>query len=207
MSLAQTLFQFQGDVAQCDSLISTAHRLDGNGMYLLVEIDRRQITVAAFLNMFIAWESFVEGTLSKVLAGRATTNGSGPKKYVRAPSVSAALDIIIGTQRYFDYANHENLKKIVNMYLINGYPFEPHLSAIYDDLSSLRTMRNASAHISSTTQTKLETLALKLFGSPRPGIALYQLLMAPDPQSPAGATIFAGYRDKLLVTAGLISQG
>lgn len=46
----------------------------------------------------------------------------------------------------------------------------------------LRTMRNASAHISSTTQTALESLAQRIFRTPRPGIVLYDLLMAADPK-------------------------
>ena len=58
--------------------------------------------------------------------------------------------------RYFDFANHEYVKKIVRMYFDKGYPYEPHLSAITVDLSDLRIMRNASAHISSSTQVTLE---------------------------------------------------
>jgi hypothetical protein len=93
------------------------------------------------------------------------------------------------------------------MYFHHGYPYEPHLSAIFADLSDLRTMRNASAHISSTTQTALESLALRLFSKPLPGIGLYEMLTMSDPRSTSGETVFVTYKTKLIVTAELIAQG
>jgi len=74
--------------------------------------------------------------------------------------------LVIGVQRYFDYGNHDYVRRMVNMYFENGYPYEPHLSAVSSDLADLRTMRNASAHITSTTQTVLESLALRIFSRP-----------------------------------------
>ncbi len=93
------------------------------------------------------------------------------------------------------------------MYFHQGYPYEPHLSAIFADLSDLRTMRNASAHISSTTQTALESLALRIFSQPLPRIGLYEMLTMNDPRSTAGETVFVTYKTKLIVTAELIAQG
>jgi hypothetical protein len=77
---------------------------------------------------------------------------------------------VIGTARYFNYANHNHFRKIVNLYFDAGYPYEPHLSAIISDLDDLKTMRNASAHISSTTQNALEGLARRVFAQPQPGL-------------------------------------
>jgi hypothetical protein len=83
----------------------------------------------------------------------------------------------------------------------------PHVSAIFSELNDLRTMRNASAHISSTTQSALEALAARIFGAPRPGITLYQLLMAIDPASATNDTVLVSYRKKLDVAAELITNG
>ena len=100
--------------------------------------------------------------------------------------------------RYFDFANHEYVKKIVRMYFDKGYPYEPHLSAITVDLSDLRIMRNASAHISSSTQVTLEGLALRIFQQPVPGITLYQMLTMLHPNAGIGQTVFSVYKDKLI---------
>ena len=59
MSLNAVLAKFNGDITQCDSLITTTYTTDSTGNYLFSFPDRQQITVAAFLNLFIAWESFL----------------------------------------------------------------------------------------------------------------------------------------------------
>ena len=115
--------------------------------------------------------------------------------------------MLIGTNRYFDYANHELVRRVVLLYFQNGYPFEPNLSAIHSDLADLRTMRNSSAHISSSTQIVLDGLAQRIFGVPRPSISLYSVLTTLDPRSATGNTVLAEVRDKLLATAQLIANG
>jgi len=208
MALVQILTDFKSSVAQCDNLIANAHRTDAAGAPLLPVIDQRQITVAAFLNFFIAWESFLEATLADVMTGAVPTSGNIPVKFVAPPTIGAANEMIIGVMRYFDYANHSNVRKIVRMYFQTGYPFEPHMGAIFSDLDDLRTMRNASAHISTPTQAALEALATRIFGQPRPGITLYQLITAIDPRSgQAREPVFITYKNKLRVTAELIAAG
>ena len=207
MSLSQILHEFKGSIAQCDSLITNAHKTDATGAPLLPTLDQQQITVAAFLNMFIAWETFLESSLMELMTGSPTVSGRTPNRYVRPPNAAASGELIAWMGKYFDYGNHQNTIKAVGMYFENGYPYEPHLSAIYSDLSDLRTMRNASAHISSSTQTALESLAVRIVGNPQPGISLYQLLTMIDPRSTARGTIFLTYRDKLAVAAELIAQG
>lgn len=208
MALGQILLDFKNSVAQCDNLIADAHRTDGaGGPFLFPELDRQQITVAAFLNLFIGWETFVESSLSELMTGGLTTSGTVPVRYVSPPNAAAARELVIGVARYFDYGNHDYVRKIVGMFFQNGYPFEPHLSGVVADLSDLRTMRNASAHITSTTQTALESLALRIFGQPKTGISLYDLLTTVDPRSATNETVFLAYKNKLVVTAELISIG
>lgn len=112
------------------------------------------------------------------------------------------------TQRYFDFGNHDNIRTIVAMYFRDGYPYEPHLSSILADLSDLKTVRNACAHATPNTQRGLETLALRILGQPMPGINVHRLLTMVDPRpSSKGGTVFVTYKNKLLVTAELISNG
>jgi hypothetical protein len=93
------------------------------------------------------------------------------------------------------------------MYFMNGYPYEPNLSAINAELADLRTMRNSSAHITSTTQTALESLAQRIFSSPYPGIDLYTILTSIDPNSATGDTVYSKYRTILVIAADLIAHG
>jgi hypothetical protein len=205
--IAQALTDFRASVAQCDSLIANAHTADWAGTAIFSAIDRQQITVAAFLNLFMAWESYLETTLGDFMTGAATLNGGVPIRHVMPPDLATARGIVVGTMRFFDYANHHFVIKMINIYFHNGYPYEPHLSSVFSDLEDLRAMRNASAHISSTTQTALEGLAMRIFGAPRPGIGLYDLLTSTDPRPPGGNTVFVTFKNKLLVTADLIANG
>jgi hypothetical protein len=205
--LILVLAEFKVCISQCESLIVSAHRTDANGSSLFALLDQQQITIAAFLNLFIAWEKFLETSLTNLMIGEATLSGTPPVRYVSPQTLDAAREMVIGVMRYFDYANHDNMRKMVKLYFERGYPYEPHLSAILSDLADLRTMRNASAHITSTTQTPLESLAMRISGRPMPGIDLYQLLTMIDPQSATGGTVFETYKNKLIVTAELIAQG
>lgn len=207
MPIAQALFELNTDATQCDSLIARAHVLDANGTFIFPSLDRQQITVAAFLNLFIAWEGFLEKCLLNFLTGVVPISGSVPVKYASPSTISSAGEMVKGTLRYFDYANHENFRKIAKIYLQNGYPFEPHISAVFADLNDIKVMRNASAHISSSTQTSLEAIANRIFGQPKPGIKLYDFLVSTHPGSQAQATVYEHYKTKLLAAAQLIANG
>jgi hypothetical protein len=207
MPIAQSLATFQAEVAQCDSLIISAHQTDAVGNVLFSQRDREQITVAAFLNLFIAWEGFVEAAMTDFMMGDATTNGNQPVRLVTPTTREHAVKMVIHIGRYFDYANHDNVRKIANLYFDTGYPFEVPIKSIIAELSELKTMRNACAHISSSTQTALEALATRIMGQPQPNITIYQLLTMLKPHGQGNITIFASYRDVLLIAANLIAVG
>ena len=127
MSLAQVLADFKANVAQCENLIVNAHRVDPAGVSFLPAIDQSQITKAAFLNLFIAWETFLEASFAELMTGSATLNGLQPVKYVSPISLVAARDLVIGHNRYFDYGQHQNVLKIAGLYFQGGHPYEKHL--------------------------------------------------------------------------------
>ena len=207
MLLVNVLADFKTAVAQCESLIANAHKEDANGVAFFPEIDQRQITIAAFLNIFIAWETFIKSSLISLMIGEQTLSGVLPVKHVSPPNEDIARQIIIGSMRFFDYGDHMRVKAITNIYFDGGYPYEPHVTAILTDLSDIRTMRNSCAHITSTTQRSLEALAMRIFSHPMPNIDLYRMLTAIDPRSPNGDTVLVTYREKLVVAAELIVQG
>jgi hypothetical protein len=207
LPVAAALVAFEADVSQCERLIANAHGSDTAGAPILPELDRKQITVAAFLNFFIAWERFLEEMVAVLLVGNPTRSGSQPVKYANPPDVQRAKAILVGANRYFDYGNQEIFRKVVRLYFDGGVPFEPHLTGITQDLADMRTIRNSCAHITSTTQTALDALAGRLLGNPQLNIEAYSLITALDPNGPSGQTIFIMYKDRLLVAAQLIADG
>lgn len=207
MPLTAALAKFIADTTQFENLVSTAHHRDQAGAYLFSLADRSLITKAAFLNVFIAWESFLEEAFAQFMIGSPTINGVHPTKYIAPLTTDAAKSMIIGNNKYFDYANIDFVRKLARLYFQNGYPFEPHLSASQSDISDMRTMRNASAHMSSTSLRAFESLVQRILSLPTPGIDLYQLLIKSDPNSATGSTIFSTYKNKLSVAAELIARG
>jgi len=207
MPIVQSLGAFQASVAQCDSLIANAHTVAAGGAFHFTQRDREQITVAAFLNMFIAWEEFVEASIGDFMMGESTIGGNKPVRYVTPPTRVHSGKMIVHIGRYFDYANHENVKKLANLYFETGYPFDTPINSLTQELSDLKIMRNACAHMSSTTKAALEGLGLRIFGSPQAGITVYQMLTANDPRTNPTVTVYASYRDKLLVAAELVAKG
>ena len=82
MAISQSLADFQASLAQCDTLIANAHKVDAAGANLFPPTDREQITVAAFLNLFIAWEEFIEASVTDFMMGDAALGGTNPVRYV-----------------------------------------------------------------------------------------------------------------------------
>ena len=192
---------------QCDNLIASAHRTDGAGAPLFQLRDREQITVAAFLNMFIAWEGFLESATLNLMAGESTISGRLPTRRVLPATISDAAAMIKGVMQRFDYSNHQNVRTIVNMYFEQGFPYEPCLSAMYEDLSDMKTIRNSCAHITATTQVPLATLGTKIAGQPIPNLTVYKLLTMTDSRPHSGGTVFESYKSKLMAAAQLIATG
>ena len=141
MPLAQALAEFQTAVTQCDSLITNAHKTDASGAALFPVIDREQITSAAFLNMFIAWEEFLEKSILNLMTGQPTIKGNLPVKYVSPKTVEDAHNMLKGTSRHFDYANHSNVRMMARLYFDQGIPYESPLASIDQDLQDLKTIR------------------------------------------------------------------
>ena len=205
MPLPKILSNFKNKIQQCDSLIANAHKIDKEGNPILPKIDQSQITVAAFLNMFLAWEEYLESSLIEFMTGSLTTSGKQPKRYVFPGDGEKAHSIVRGMNKYFDYSNHQFVIKTVKLFFENGYPYEPHLSAIHSELDDLKTMRNASAHTARYTQQALDALATRIMQSPHSGIMLYDLLIKVIPNS--HETVLLNHRDKLLITASKIAIG
>jgi hypothetical protein len=207
--LAVVLQTFQDAVTQCDSLVKNAHGLHPTtNQPLLPQIDREQITVGAFLNMFIAWETFLESAFAEYMTGQPTINGAPPiVKYVSPLTTADASAMLIAGQRFFDYSNHDRVRAVAQLFFQNGYPFEPGIAGAFTDLSDMKTMRNASAHISTSTQRSLESLAQRIFTTPQPSIKLYDLLTTVHPVSTMGETVFLIYKQRLEAAAALIATG
>lgn len=168
---------------------------------------RELMIESAFLKMFIYWEEFLEKTFHCYLNGNTHLQGSLPIIYVSPLDDEHAAKILIGTQKYVDWANHEIVKKLATLYLENGSPYVTVLDSIRSDLSDLKNIRNSTAHISTTTTAAFNAVKSRTLGniSNSVNLSTCDFLMHLSPTDNT-KTILQSYQDKLLAAAFNISS-
>ncbi|MFK5951404.1 MAG: hypothetical protein QM500_21830 [Methylococcales bacterium] len=200
MSLADTLSVFRAGIVHTNNLISMAYEQDTTGNDIF-DADKKEFVISsAFLKMFIYWESFVEDSFSKYLTGELSTDGTGVMCFVSPNDREHALKILIGTQKYVDWANHDIVRRLANLYLENGDPFASNLASISRELSDLKTVRNAAAHLSSTTQHQLDALSTRVLGRPISNTDVAAFMMQLHPLD-SSKTVLQYYQNLLDITA------
>lgn len=181
MSLVDTLKEFRTGIAQTNDYVSMAYEQDQNGNYIFDDNKKEFVISSAFLRMFIFWESFIEDAFAKYLIGTASIGGINANRFVSPLDRNHALSILIGTQKYVDWANHEIVRRLANLYLKNGDPLTTNIASISTDLADLKTVRNAAAHLSSTTQRQLDSLATRVLGKTVNNITIADFVMQLHP--------------------------
>lgn len=136
--------------------------------------------------------------------GELSTTGVAITSYLRAPTFEHANLAVIGTQKYVDWGNPDIVMRLASLYFPAGAPYKQALSTVVSDLYDLRAVRNAAAHLSTTTSTQLDSVALRRLGHPVQGITVYTLVTGPDVTG-GGVTVLDYYHSMLTGAAALIA--
>ncbi len=200
MPLSNSIAEFRSGVSQINAIIQKACDSDSSGNDIFDDSQKEFIISSAFLKMFIYWESFVEESFASYLIGEVSTNGTAVTTHVTPADKDHALKMLIGTQKYVDWANHEIVRRLANLYLENGEPFSSNISSIARDLSDLKTVRNAAAHLSSTTQHQLDALASRVLGHTVSNATVANFILRLHPDD-ATKTILQKYQELLDLAA------
>jgi hypothetical protein len=205
MLLGDRLNEYRDAVQEAKNLIITAHVTDAAGVALWQPAETRIITVAAFLRFYVAWEVFLEGTVNDYMTGQPTASGTPIHRYATPLNQEHASKMVIGTQKYFDFTNPDYIRTMCKLYFNGGEPFDSVISSIRGDLFDLKTIRNAAAHIASTTSIPLDALASRKLLRPQVNVNVYDFILAIDPTSRHGETILDVYSNQLDAAAHLIA--
>lgn len=206
--MRDVLYTLRWNFYEANKIINFAFSQDTGGNVICDEIVRSFITDNAFLKIFIAWEGFLETAFIKYLMGEPSISGLTFTRYASPTSIEHAQKILIGTQKYVDWSNPEIVRKISKLYFENGDPFHTIISSIQNAIFDLKTIRNAAAHISSTTQSNLDALATRTLARPVSNIKVSDLLFAVDPNDPNGVnTVLDSYLAVLELAAENIASG
>ena len=198
--------QFDSSISDARTIITMAHATDPSGAFLWHTAARTQIVEGAFLKAFTSWESLLEASFVDFLMGSPSAIGTLPTRYASPLTKDHANKMIMGNLRYFPWAQPDAVKKVAKNFFPNGDPYETVLSSLQSDLIDMKTIRNATAHVSSTTAPALDALSSRKLKTVVVGFTPSQLLLAVDPSSTTGDTIVNYYFGQLQTAAHMITH-
>ena len=205
MSVDDCLQRFRDNLLKVNGYIAIAYESNADGTERCSNDEKEFIVSSAFLKMFIGWEEYLESVFIKFLTGEPTITGEVIPRYATPIDTAHAHKIIIGTQKYVDWANHEIVMRLSKLFFEDGEPISTSIASIARDISDLRVIRNAAAHISTTTQHKLDAVASRKFGSTIANIGVAEFVTSVSPDDPA-KTILQTYQLILDITAENIAN-
>lgn len=205
MSVNDCLERYRKSVAEAESFISIAYTQEASGAYIHPELFRSFNVESAVVKFQISWESFLESIFACFLCGDSDLRGNVVTRSVYARDRGHASQLLIGTNKYFDWSNPDIVIKMSKLYLSDNNPFSCTLSSIHSDLLDLKIIRNSAAHLSITTQDKLDGLASRLMGTRKVNCRVSDVILFVDPIQ--GKSLWNIYKDKLDVAAENIAMG
>lgn len=193
MPISAALSLFRSEVATFQSHVTKAFTPNASGAYLLTQQERSFVVDSAFLRIFIAWEGFLESVFIYYLLGNPSSAGTLAVRHATPATEQHARDMLIGTQKYVDWANPEIVRKLAKLYFYNGEPIEPVISAIQGDLFDIKTVRNAAAHLTSLTRKQLDALASRKLRRTCTMISVSDFILSADPAHSTGGSVLDNY--------------
>lgn len=172
----------------------------------LISVARRDaMTELAFLRAFLAWESFLEQSFMLYILGRKSPGAAPPRRYAFPPSLAHANQWVIPEGRsYATWTNAAHVSARAERFFQGGRPFTTTLRANRNTLEEARTLRNAIAHASSSTQQKFENLVRQKLRTLPPNCTAGSFLVTTVPRSLPPWSFFEFYTDRLTNYATLL---
>ena len=205
MSTSDVLKHYRQSVADARKYAADAFLQTPQGTYVYDEPHRDFIVNAAILKFFIAWETYLEAIFKCFILKEKTTEGTYVHTNVIARDELHAGELLIGINRYFDWANQEYVCQLSQLYLDKNNPINSAVKQILIELKDLRTIRNAAAHMTQTTRNSIEGLAQRLTGYMQVGITPSKLIFMQE--STTKTPYWDYYQQKLDVAAENIAKG
>jgi hypothetical protein len=168
--------------------------LSKHTIYLIMEL--------AFLQMFLAWEDFLEESFVRYMCGGKTASGYRPNLYVSPSCLDHAYDILRGQRAFIEWSNAGEVLRRARLFFKDGKPYDPAIAGALQELEEMRIFRNGIAHRSATANEQFENLARRLLGYHPRGLVPGFLLASVH--SASGQTFLHRYSDIIKTIAAQI---
>lgn len=163
---------------------------------------REIITEAAFLNSFMAWETFLEESFVAYLLGNRPPTGPPPVRHVAPHTRSIALGIL--NSEGMDYLKWTVPNKIITRaesFFDGGGYYSPTLRSQESILREISTLRNAIAHAQTSARDKFERVVRHRLSHLPPDMTVGKFLATRVPGSSPPETFFSEYIGKIRYAA------
>ena len=206
MPITLALQEFQASTGQANAIIAAAYRVDPASNFFFTATEQAVLVESAFLRLFVAWEAFLESTFVNYMLGTQSLQGNVLQRYVSPRNVDHAHSMVVGGMRYADWSTPDVVRKLAKLFFDGGEPYETVLAQIHADLLDLKTVRNAAAHLSSTTSTQLDSVASRVLATPVVGMTVARFVLHRNPRSATGESMMQTYSATLHAAADLIAH-
>lgn len=196
------LDDFKKRMLVSSSYVQGAHRTKRDGKYLRSKAERQALTEYAFLKAFVAWEYFLERSMLRYSLGDLSCNGRVAARRLSPQNEIHAYEIIKGKGSFVEWGQTDTIRGIAKILFVNGEPFETPLTSISRELQETKIVRNSITHITTTTQKKIDDLALQRIGFRTSNITPYQFMMSAS----SSGLLFSEYILKLDIAADMIAN-
>lgn len=113
-----------------------------------------------FIQIFLAWENFLENSFILYLNAKADLQGRVYVRYGTPKDNEHAYNMIKGTKNYPDWTNLNDVKYLAKIYFENGGPFSilENMPVEFDDIKNIR---NRISHNSEKSTKAFERVLIK----------------------------------------------
>ena len=206
MSIAQVFTELQGVIAQVNSIVASAYRVDLTGQFFFTATEQGVLVDSAVLRLFVGWETFLEETFVSYMTGNPSVAGNVLTRYVSPLDQNHARRMAVGSRRWVDWSTPDTVRTLAGLFFEDGEPYETVFAQISGELQDLKTVRNAAAHLASSTSAALDALATRRLNRPTVGTTAAKYVQAADPQSATGQSMLQTYEGMLGTAAHLIAN-
>lgn len=145
-----------------------------------------------FMQIFLAWENFLENSFILYLYGCPDLQGNAYVRYGIPKDRQHAYNMVKGTKNYPDWTNINDVKYLAKTYFENGGPYSI-IENIPIEFEDIKVIRNRISHISEKSTKAFERLLAKtIVQSTNIDISDFLMMFKDDNQ-----TYFSYYMDFL----------
>lgn len=193
---------FQNAIQQCNkSILLVQHtneffnsNISSNGVVYSSDLHFCVID-GAFLELFRAFEQFLEQSFICYMLGQTGINGNSFVKYVSPQDEEQAINMLKGINRHTDFTNRDTIVKLANNFFENGGTYI-YLNSISTDFEEMKKIRNAISHISVESKRAFSGLVRSKLGVLPPNVTTSSFLNTIIPNSTT--TFFNSYKDVII---------